>query len=57
MAQKAPSKGRIVIDWQRLPAEHAEDGVAAFDWQISMEPSSLDDDEVERLLRQITDRL
>jgi hypothetical protein len=56
MAEQGPPEGRIVIDWQRLPPEYAEDR-APFAWQISMEPPGLSDEDAESLLRKVADSI
>lgn len=49
-----PTEGRIVVEWKRIPKQL---GLGGFDWQIRMEQAGLPDDDVERLLREIADRL
>ena len=55
MSEEALSTGRIVIEWTRLPSSSGE--APEYDWEIRMEPPGIADDDVERLLREIVDRL
>jgi len=48
-----PSEGRIVIEWKRVPEAAPPND---FVWKVDLEPPSLSDEEISRLLGEIAQR-